>query len=64
MDDKSDKPLQIGSFQTGKVARIGAAVAIGSTALASAILYASRRKDRSRQLSDAPPHLEDVPATD
>jgi len=46
----------------GKAALAGAA--IGSAALAAALLYASRRKDRPKADNEAPPHPEDAPETD
>ncbi len=45
---------------TGKAAMAGAA--IGSAALAAALLYASRRKERVEKTDKAPPA--DVPETD
>jgi Na+/H+-translocating membrane pyrophosphatase len=57
MSDKSDKGNK--SSWTGKAALAGAA--IGSAALAAALLYASRRKERADKL---PPHPEDAPETD
>ena len=54
MTDTSDKP-----GWTGKAALAGAA--IGSAALAAALLYASRRKGRSEK---KPSHPEDAPETD
>jgi Na+/H+-translocating membrane pyrophosphatase len=56
MSDKSDKPW------TNKAALAGAA--IGSAALAAALLYASRRKERAQEKQKrlAPPA--DVPETD
>jgi Na+/H+-translocating membrane pyrophosphatase len=52
--EKSDK-----ASWTGKAALAGAA--IGSAALAAALLYASRRKERADK---RPPHPEDAPETD
>jgi Na+/H+-translocating membrane pyrophosphatase len=46
---------------TGKAAIAGAA--IGSAALAAALLYASRRKD-AKKPGDAPARPEDAPETD
>ncbi|MFM6950822.1 MAG: hypothetical protein ACKOW1_07365 [Novosphingobium sp.] len=43
MSDKNTKPEKGGSNWTGKAALAGAA--IGSAAIAAALLYASRRKD-------------------
>lgn len=54
MTDKPDK-----SSWTGKAALAGAA--IGSAALAAALLYASRRKERAEK---RPPSPEDAPETD
>jgi Na+/H+-translocating membrane pyrophosphatase len=49
MDDKPDKPNW-----TGKAALAGAA--IGSAALAAALLYASRRKERAEKNKPSPEH--------
>ncbi|MEZ5736518.1 MAG: hypothetical protein R3E09_12115 [Novosphingobium sp.] len=59
MTDKSDK-----RSWTGKAALAGAA--IGSAALAAALLYASRRKERAEKDETVliPPHPEDAPETD
>ncbi|MGH6786203.1 MAG: LPXTG cell wall anchor domain-containing protein [Novosphingobium sp.] len=54
----TDKPKK--SDWTGKAAMAGAA--IGSAALAAALLYASRRKERAER--KPPPHPEDAPETD
>lgn len=54
--DTSDK-----SGWTGKAAMAGAA--IGSAALAAALLYASRRKERVEKMAKAPTP-EDAPETD
>jgi Na+/H+-translocating membrane pyrophosphatase len=54
MTDKPEKPSW-----TGKAALAGAA--IGSAALAAALLYASRRKERAEKARPAP---KDVPETD
>ena len=43
MSDKNDKPEKNASSWTGKAALAGAA--IGSAAIAAALLYASRRKE-------------------
>lgn len=60
MSDKTDKPAKAEkSNWTGKAALAGAA--IGSAALAAALLYASRRKERAEK---RPPHPEDAPETD
>ena len=56
MSDKSDKPDKSWS---GKAALAGAA--IGSAAIAAALLYASRRKERAEQDQPAP---KDAPETD
>lgn len=55
--DKDAKPNW-----TGKAALTGAA--IGSAALAAALLYASHRKDRSKKPTAPPPHPENAPETD
>ena len=55
MTDKSEK-----SDWTGKAALAGAA--IGSAALAAALLYASRRKDAAATVTPARP--ENAPETD
>ena len=47
MTKKTDKPEKASSSWTGKTAMAGAA--IGSAAIAAALLYASRRKDRVGQ---------------
>lgn len=47
---------------TNKAAMAGAA--IGSAALAAALLYASRRKERNAKPKAAPVHPEDAPETD
>jgi hypothetical protein len=54
MDDKPEKPSW-----TGKAALAGAA--IGSAALAAALLYASRRKERAEKKRPIP---DDAPETD
>lgn len=54
MTDKPEKPSW-----TGKAALAGAA--IGSAAIAAALLYASHRKERVDKAKDAP---NDVPETD
>ena len=60
MSEKSEKPGKGDkSSWTGKAALAGAA--IGSAALAAALLYASRRKERDEK---RPPHPEDAPETD
>ncbi|MCB2045343.1 MAG: hypothetical protein AB7G24_02205 [Novosphingobium sp.] len=56
MTKKTDKNL------TGKAALAGAA--IGSAAVAAALLYASRRRDKAAAEKLAPPHPEDSPETD
>ena len=56
MSDKSSK-----SDWTSKAAMAGAA--IGSAALAAALLYASRRKERAEKAKSTP-HPEDAPETD
>jgi Na+/H+-translocating membrane pyrophosphatase len=59
MNDKSDK-----TSWSGKSALAGAA--IGSAALAAALLFASRRKERAGKSGTVylPPHPEDAPETD
>ena len=59
MSDTNDKPEKNGSNWTGKAALAGAA--IGSAAIAAALLYASRRKERADKEREA---LKDVPETD
>lgn len=59
MTDKNDKSDKNGNGWTGKAALAGAA--IGSAALAAALLYASRRKERAEKTKAAP---KDVPETD
>jgi hypothetical protein len=56
MNDTTDK-----TSLTGKAALAGAA--IGSAALAAALLYAARRKERNLG-KDLPPPPRDVPETD
>lgn len=56
MTNKTEKPSW-----TGKAAVAGAA--IGSAALAAALLYASRRREAAKP-TDLPPHPEDAPETD
>ncbi len=58
MTKKSDKS---DSNWAGKAALAGAA--IGSAALAAALLYASNRKERAEK-DTKPPHPEDAPETD
>lgn len=60
MTDETDKSEKTG--WTGKAALAGAA--IGSAALAAALLYASRRKDQAKKPTAPPPHPEDAPETD
>ncbi len=61
MSDKSDKPEK--SNWTGKAALAGAA--IGSAALAAALLYASRRKEALEKTKPAQPTPDnEVPETD
>ncbi len=57
MSEKTDK-----SAWTGKAALTGAA--IGSAALAAALLYASRRKERTEKKAALPPPEADLPETD
>lgn len=56
MTDNSDKP---GPNWTSKAAIAGAA--IGSAAIAAALLYASRRRDKKAK---QPPHPQKAPETD
>ena len=60
MSDKPDKTDKTDKSWTGKAALAGAA--IGSAALAAALLYASRRKERAQKR--LPPPDADVPETD
>jgi Na+/H+-translocating membrane pyrophosphatase len=61
MSDKTDKPEK--SNWTGKAALAGAA--IGSAALAAALLYASRRKEAVEKAKSAQPTPDnEVPETD
>ena len=55
--DTSEKP-----GWTGKAALAGAA--IGSAALAAALLYASRRREQAKKPTAPPAHPEDAPETD
>lgn len=57
MTDKTEK-----SGWTGKAALAGAA--IGSAALAAAVLYASRRKEQAEKAKKALPPPADAPETD
>jgi hypothetical protein len=59
MSDTNDKPEKNGSSWTGKAALAGAA--IGSAAIAAALLYASRRKERAEKDQPTP---KDAPETD
>ncbi|OCC23254.1 hypothetical protein MB02_11435 [Croceicoccus estronivorus] len=54
--DKTDKNW------AGKAALAGAA--IGSAALAAAVLFASRRKEKTAAQRIEPPHPEEAPETD
>ncbi|MDD3798711.1 MAG: hypothetical protein PHE36_05980 [Novosphingobium sp.] len=54
--EKTDKNLM------GKAALAGAA--IGSAALAAALLFASRRKEKTAAEKIEPPHPEEAPETD
>lgn len=57
MANKSDKSL------TSRTALAGAA--IGSAAIAAALLFASRRRERARSATVyLPPHPQDAPETD
>ena len=55
MTDKSEKPGKSAPSWTGAAALAGAA--IGSAALAAALLYASRRKERAEK-GEVPPKPE------
>lgn len=59
MSDESDSPLGDNSVATK--AAIAAGAAIGSAAIAAALLFVKRRKGRS---SETPPHPEKAPETD
>ena len=64
MSDKNDKPeAEKGKAGWGDKALIAGA-AIGSAALAAALLYASRRKEQAEKPTATPPHPEDAPETD
>jgi hypothetical protein len=58
MSKKTDKPTPAGKSRQNKAALVGAA--IGSAALAAALLYVTRRKEKS----DKPLHPEQAPETD
>jgi len=60
MTDETDKSEKAG--WTGKAALAGAA--IGSAALAAALLYASRRREQAKKPTAPPAHPEDAPETD
>ncbi len=64
MTKKPDKPEDSKSDRdwTGPAAIAGAA--IGSAALAAALLYASRRKDKTTKPTAPPLHPENTPETD
>jgi hypothetical protein len=57
----TDKPEKPGPGWSGKSALAGAA--IGSAALAAALLYASRRKERAERAKSLPPP-DKTPETD
>ncbi len=61
MTEKPDKSAKGNANWTGKAALAGAA--IGSAALAAALLYASRRKERA-EAAKKQPHPEGAPETD
>jgi len=63
MTDQPEKPekIEIPGW-AGKAAIAGAA--IGSAAIAAALLFASRRKEKSATAKQLPPHPEDAPETD
>ncbi len=61
MTDETEKSEKAGI--SGKAALAGAA--IGSAALAAALLYASHRRDKAKkQPTSPPPHPEQAPETD
>ena len=60
MTEETDKSEKAG--WTGKAALAGAA--IGSAALAAALLYASRRREQAKKPTAPPAHPEDAPETD
>jgi len=62
MSKKSENPDKSSSGWSGKAALAGAA--IGSAALAAALLYASRRKEAAAKPTAPAPHPEDAPETD
>ncbi|MFM2300738.1 MAG: hypothetical protein RLZZ84_474 [Pseudomonadota bacterium] len=62
MTDKTEKEKSDKSNWTGKAALAGAA--IGSAALAAALLYASRRREQAKQPTAGPVHPADAPETD
>ncbi len=63
MTDKPEKPEKgEKSNWTGAAALAGAA--IGSAALAAALLYASRRKEQAKKPTAIPHRPEDAPETD
>ena len=61
MTDKSERNDKPDSGWAGKAALAGAA--IGSAALAAALLYASNRKERAEKAAKVP-RPEDAPETD
>jgi len=68
MTDKPDQPEKPEKAEVpawaGKAALAGAALGIGSAAIAAALLFASRRKEANAPQKVLPPHPEDAPETD
>ena len=68
MTQQSDKPANPSASAPAERDWSGAAAiagaAIGSAALAAALLYVSRRKDSAVSPTAAPPHPEQAPETD
>ena len=60
--EKPEKPEAPG--WAGKAALAGAALGIGSAAIAAALLFASRRKEANEAQKQLPFHPEDAPETD
>ena len=61
MSDESEKKVIGERSSWADVATIAAGAAIGSAALAAAVIFASRRKPKP---TDAPAHPENAPETD
>ena len=59
MSDESDKKAE--GINWGGAATLAAGAAIGSAALAAALIFASKRKAKP---TDAPAHPENAPETD